>query len=260
MYEVIHQEKTNHHKIRIAKEGDLVSIYSGGGRCMQQSSVNVTDLRKYVYDYLFLAMHFLMFKQPPKRSLVIGLGGGIIPRELSYYYPDSAVDVIEIDERMEGLATEYLHFERTPNMTIHVGDAFNVVDELDEKYDFIFMDGFNGHYVPLHLMSIEFFKKFDRLMDDECIVANNIDKTHPTFLQHVRTLYEAFGDDCYYMHGITNILVKMMFFIKGRLTPVYGLPFGVDKYPEKFDDGRIPQKFEFTNKIRNAKVFSIETV
>ena len=133
--ETIYQIKTPYHQISVTQEGAIRKLISGHGMCRVQSGIDVRDLRVHFFDYSLLSMYSLLFLPSPSNILVVGLGGGVIPRELSHYCPDVKVDIIEIDSNIVKVANDFFFFEETDNVKVHIGDAFNVIKELPSRYD-----------------------------------------------------------------------------------------------------------------------------
>ena len=68
------------------------------------------------------------------------------------------ITTIELSEEMAALAKENIEKAGLKDrITVLVGDASVVLKELDEKYDFVFIDAAKGHYM-------DFFKECDRML------------------------------------------------------------------------------------------------
>ncbi len=205
--------------------------------CREQSSINIKDLREHVYDYSFLAMKGLEFVDSPSKILVIGLGGGIIPRELRYRLPYAEIDIIEIDENIIKLAKDFFFFEEDDKMRVHKGDAFIITKEMKNKYDFIVVDAFFSNYIPFPLMSSEFIRQLYELTSDKAILTVNCSCIHPSFNSQINTYRFVFGDNIYKLNGKKNECSTTLYVGK--------------------KDAIFPDKIEFTDEIKNAKIFTL---
>jgi len=214
---VIFGKKTCHHAVSITECDGLRTMVFGHGMASEQSSIQLNNLEYHVFDYSILSMHSLLFCPNPSKVLVVGLGGGVIPRSLSKYCPDAKIDVIEIDEDVIDLAKEYFYFEETDNVKVYHDDAFNAVEKLDGKYDIVILDAFNTSYTPMHLMSLQFFNRLKTILSDKSVVAINVCKTHPSYYSHVNTLTSSLGDDIYMLDGERNMYASMLFSIQGNI-------------------------------------------
>ena len=118
-------------------------------------------------------------------TLTIGGGGYVFPRYIQEVWPDSQVDVVEIDPAVTKAATQA--FGLSPNTPIHTInlDGRNYVDELLERkrrgeqipqYDFVYMDAFSNMFVPFQLVTRQFNEKIYEIMAaDGIYLINAID-------------------------------------------------------------------------------------
>jgi spermidine synthase len=87
-----------------------------------------------------------------KRALIVGLGGGVLPRLLASFGVRSRV--IEIDPVVVEVAEQYFGFDREAS-DLTIGDGREFLANTDERYDYILLDAFAGEIVPMHLLSDE---------------------------------------------------------------------------------------------------------
>ncbi len=88
------------------------------------------------------------------RGLMIGLAGGVLSGMLSRDGPK--FDVVEIDPRMEVLATRYFGFRPGPGRVV-IADGRVFLRETQELYDVILFDAFLAETLPFHLLTQESF-------------------------------------------------------------------------------------------------------
>jgi hypothetical protein len=89
-------------------DDDILTLYFGEKGWMNwQSGIDLRrPFRPYdIYNRLLFAS--FLCKRKAKRVLVIGLGGGIWPMLIRHYFPSVVVDVVEIDETVIALASDY---------------------------------------------------------------------------------------------------------------------------------------------------------
>ncbi|HEY3321044.1 MAG TPA: fused MFS/spermidine synthase [Planctomycetota bacterium] len=129
------------------------------------NAVNYTDL-----------LHLpLMWVKDPKRVLVVGGGGGIIPSQYNQWY-GSEVDVAEIDPAVERVARKYFQVPNTPNIRFHIGDGRQTVRKFPDKtFDIIFLDAYSsGGQIPFHLLTWEFLQNVRSKLTDRGVLVTNI--------------------------------------------------------------------------------------
>ncbi len=119
--------------------------------------------------------------------LCIGMGVGIVPRELAR--AGAAVDVVEINPAMLPLAERY--FDLDPRLfTLTLGDGRTFVRAARKRYDAVILDAFLGDSIPTHLMSREAFTAVARILKPDGVLVINtfVDVTDPR---------DYFGDSLY---------------------------------------------------------------
>lgn len=251
--------KTNHHKLEIVDDGDIRKLLSGTGSCCEQGAIDLTDLRKHVYDFTLMAMYSLCFVPNPVRVLVVGLGVGVFPRELSFYRSDTVFDVIEIDSHVVDVAYSHFFYRdnkcQNPMINTIVGDAWSVIGSLEGEYDLVFIDAFTDSYIPYHLMCAEFLEAIKNRLSPQGVVAANMANVHPSYSSQIKTYQSVFGDNIYSLIGTRNLAATMLFVAQTKLEPSTDLNLPPQYYPP-FQ----PSKVNFTPEIENSLVFKIFSV
>ncbi len=95
---------------------------------------------------LFLQMICQMFK--PKNVLEIGTFTGYsaicIARGI---YPEGHLDTVEVNDELEDIIKKYLQLANVSNIvTLHIGNALEIINGLDRNYDLVFIDGDKREY------------------------------------------------------------------------------------------------------------------
>lgn len=117
------------------------------------------------------SIHLTRFMRPSiRRVLVIGLGGGTVPKQFVHYYPDTTVDVVEIDPMVVDVAQKYFKVEPSDRLRIHLGDGRLFLKRSTEKWDLIVIDAYTtnryGDTTPPHMVTAEFFTEVSRHLSD----------------------------------------------------------------------------------------------
>ena len=108
---------------------------------------------------------------PGSKTLVLGLGGGVAPRQIAYSLGHS-VDAVELDQRIIDLSERFFDFWPA-RITTYSDDARRYVKKYKGCYDFIVLDIFNGEIMPSHGLSVEAFSDIDRILKPGGLVAIN---------------------------------------------------------------------------------------
>jgi spermidine synthase len=133
---------------------------------------------------------------PGFRALFIGGGGYELPRYLEALYPESVIEVIEIDPEVTAVAHAQLGLRPDTRVATVNEDARMSVAELPVgAYDIVVGDAFNDVSVPWHLTTREFNEQVKSLLraGEGMYAVNVIDAPVPgTFLRAmVNTLLET---------------------------------------------------------------------
>jgi spermidine synthase len=246
-------------RVQVIQDGSirkLLFIWDKATACREQGAINVEDLTEHIYDFSLLGMYSLLFVPNPQRILVLGLGAGVIPREMRRLFPDTHIDIIEIDETIRDVAKNYFFFEEDDKMKVHFGDAFVISKEMEEPYDIICADAFNPSHIPFHLMSVEFIRELHRLSSDRSVVAANCSSYHPSLSGYINTYREVFGDKIYRLDGLKNHYSSTLYICKGEVE-VFDRSSMPKDYPElnPYDIWEIDS--ELTDEIKNTKIFTL---
>ncbi len=174
------------------------------------SYVDVDDPTFLVYGYEKVLGDLSIYmgdRDPQFRSLFIGGGGYTMPRFIEDRFPDSVVEVVEIDPEVTEVVHKYLGMPRDTRIVTYNEDARTKFLELPEgRYDLIVGDAFDHFSVPYHLTTLEFNERVDELLKDGGMYTLNVvDKLHRgRFLRAVvHTLQETF-DYVYVMRNNDN--------------------------------------------------------
>ena len=152
---------------RILKSGGMFSSSFG----TIYSIMDTKSIFTNSYPDAFLPLPRLYAK--PK-VLVIGLGGGTIPYQLTKIYGDNiSIDVAEIDEAMVRVSKRFL-LGREQKWSIHVKDGLDFVEHSDCRYDIIILDAYNEDVMPAEFISAAFVEAASKALTKEGILAINM--------------------------------------------------------------------------------------
>lgn len=196
--EIIHEERSLYRDIVVTQDGDR--------RCMQfdvryaamnQSCMDLGDRQRLVFDYAQMSFAGLLINPEPRRVLIAGLGGGSIPSLMHEEFPDTGIDVVEVDPAVVRVAKEYFDFRETERMEVHEADARVFIKRAglrDESYDYILLDAFSEEYIPEHLLTREFLQEVKQLLTDDGVLVANTFATSRLYDHESETYRDVFGE------------------------------------------------------------------
>ncbi len=194
---VVFQKRSLYRNISVTEGDGMVCLEFTTRRSHTwQSCQRQSDPDRLVFDYTRMVFAGLALDPHPRRVLVIGLGGGSIPRTMHGLYPDARIDVAEIDPAVRDVARDYFDFHAAGPLAVHIGDGRVFVRRALAKgahYDFIVLDAFNGDYIPEHLMTREFLLECRRLLSADGVLVANTFSSSKLYDSESATYQAAFG-------------------------------------------------------------------
>lgn len=154
---------------RVAYEDDLRVLYSGTTlHGMQSLSDPAIPLSYYHPDGP--VGDFLPVTGPDQNLGFIGLGAGSLA---AYSQPGQLVRFHEIDPTVVRLAQNYFTFlsDAEGEVDIVLGDGRLSLEEVPtDGYDVIVVDAFTSDSIPVHLLTVEAFEAYDRVVAPDGVV------------------------------------------------------------------------------------------
>lgn len=196
--EIIHREKSLYRNLFVEEIDGIrcLKFRSRGGRESNQSCIVLEHLDLLALNYTKMAMGGLFLNSNPKEVLVIGLGGGILPRTLRDMLPTTKITSVEIDPAVVKVAEKYFYFRSDENNSVVTQDARVFVKRAglqSKKFDFIILDAFNGDYIPGHLMTLEFFQELRQILTPQGVLLANTFSRSELMDSEAATYQAAFG-------------------------------------------------------------------
>jgi len=197
--QLVHKKNSLYHRIFVYRNGPVVTLRFGKTPLVPiQTQVNLDDLRQHMLEYTMLSFSGLLYQPEPKRMLVLGLGGGVIPREMHHYFPQLEIDVVEIDPEIPVIAKRFFGFREDEKLKVHVADGRLFIKKMlsreqPPKYDLVVLDAFNGDYIPFHLMTREFLEELRGILAADGVVIANVFYSNRLFDAELKTFLSVFG-------------------------------------------------------------------
>ncbi|HET8528018.1 MAG TPA: fused MFS/spermidine synthase [Gaiellaceae bacterium] len=113
-------------------------------------------------------------ERPVRRLLVIGDGGGTIPRAYGRFYPQVRIDGVELDPPVTAAARRYLGLGRIVQLHPITADGRVFLERSRARYDEIIVDAYRQPYIPFQLATAEFFRLVREHLAPGGVVALNV--------------------------------------------------------------------------------------
>jgi spermidine synthase len=199
--------ETEYNDVFINKRGtQLTMSFQLKGWDYTESVVNLADPDDMPLRYTQVMTVALAYPETPKSILMLGLGGGSIPIYLGRFLPESSITTVEIDPGVISAAKTYFGIRETPRMRYRDADARVFLNRNPERHDLILVDAYRGGYVPVHLLTREFYALLKQRLAPGGAVAFNIHDGSKLYASTVRTLGEVFSGLDLYPTGLGEVI------------------------------------------------------
>jgi spermidine synthase len=183
-----------------------------------QSEANLADPDDLPLRYTRVMSLGAIYPPEIKRVLVLGLGGGSISVYLHRFLPAAAIDAVELDPGVIGVAKKYFGVRETARLHLIESDGRVFLNRHADLYDLIIVDTFTGSYIPFHMMTKEFYQLVRSRLAPHGVVVFNILPAEKLFPSNVRTLKAAFDNLDFFNSGDRSLDMTSVLVI-GRLDP-----------------------------------------
>ena len=199
----VHREESQYYTIQVVRtvrEDTGAPLHALHLDHLVHSFGDLEDPAYLHYSYLRMFRDMIeetVERRPDARILFIGGGGYTLPRLVAGTWPDTVVDVVEIDPAVTRVAYRYFKVPAVSNIRTVNEDARWFAMRASSQYDVILIDAFNDLSVPYHLTTREFTLLLQRLLRPGGVVAANVidDFGDGRFLaSYLATLQSVFGE------------------------------------------------------------------
>jgi spermidine synthase len=158
----------------------------------RQSAMSLAEPDRLELPYVRAMLAVLLFTEPPRRVLLLGLGGGSLGKFLLRQYPSSLIDAVESREVVVSLARRFFGLPDDPRLTIHVVDGHDFLSResggRSGAYDHVFVDIFDHRGLAAALGDSDFFTALRGLLAADGAVAVNLWRTQPESLRRAMAM------------------------------------------------------------------------
>jgi spermidine synthase len=174
---LLHSERSLYREVLVYESGSVRCIcFTRFCRIGRQTCQDVKHPDRIVMNYPQMMLGALFVMPEPRSVLIIGLGGGTIPRALQEVIPNARIDVVEIDPAVVNVARRYFDMGQNGNLNVIEADGRVHVKRAlrgQQRYDLIMLDAFDHEYIPEHLLTQEFLQEVKSLLTPTGVLAAN---------------------------------------------------------------------------------------
>lgn len=189
----VERHDTIYNSLTIERRGSVVELRarSRQGEYLE-SAVDLDDPLHLVVAYTRTLYTGLFFQPKPGRVLMIGLGGAGFHRLFTHAFPDTLLQSVELDAKVEELARTHMDFQPNGRTPVAIMDGRLFVKRSRESWDWLILDAFRGGYVPPHLKTQEFYRECSARLSENGVFITNLHAGTELFYADLKTLQSVF--------------------------------------------------------------------
>lgn len=161
-----------------------------------QSRMLVDDPTALDLAYSRVMMAFVMLRSQPSSILMIGLGGGSLPKYCHRHFPQAQITVVEINPEVIAARDTFLVPPDDERFKVVCGDGAALVASAQPgAYDVILVDGFGPDgQQPEELCSIAFYKACRAALRESGVLMVNLQDLEPQCSRLIGRVWQVFGE------------------------------------------------------------------
>ena len=183
----VHKGMTGEESVDVSEMDGVRSLYLGSETV--QSAMRVKSPYALELAYSRGMMMFLLFMKHPKNVLIVGLGGGSIPKYIHHFLPEMQTRVVEINPRIIQVARSHFYLpEDDERLEVVEGDGVAYLQDNSSAADVLLLDIFDSQGVPPEIYNQAFFDTCEASLRLDGMMAVNLwgsDKNFDIYLQRI---------------------------------------------------------------------------
>lgn len=247
---VLYETKSAFHDIKIVE--NEIGKFLHYNNTYQAGFIN-TDFYKGNLPYINYFLIPYLMNAKAEKILLIGLGTGKIVSQYEYLFENLVrIDVVDIEENISEIATEYFGFSPSSKFNFILQDGLIYLRQNKTKYDLIVVDVANNDGIDFRFLSDEYFQSIKKSLKKSGIFVSNMcaspdfGNTKNKFIKKYFPLYKKYFKQIHVFKGNMSdrIYYKSFFDIDERVIDITNvILISAEKYKE------IRKKREETEKI-----------
>lgn len=187
----LHRNVSEFGQVEIGEIDGIRSMYIDTNTI--QSSMRVKAPYELVLTYSRGMMAFLLFLEEAQESLMIGLGGGSIPKFIWKNCPQIKQTIVEINPKIIHIArTHFFVPENDERLNILEADGLAYLKEHPASTQVLLMDAYDGKGIPPDFCTQDFFDDCAKVLKNEGVFAINLWGSDKNFGLYLQRIYNSF--------------------------------------------------------------------
>lgn len=159
-----------------------------------QSAMSLDSPQTLVLEYMRRMMSFLLFMDPPGRSLHAGIGAGAMLRFFHHHWPQADVHAVDNHEPLIHATREHFGLPPLSPSSLHLMDVYTYLTQVNyEPFDIILADLFDGDSGS-EIWTEELVQLcFDNLAQSGFLIINMLPHNAPAFTRILSKIRDIFS-------------------------------------------------------------------
>ena len=178
--------------VAVSEEGGVRFLHIGGDAI--QSAMRLVEPDRLELHYTRAMMGFLLFHPAPEKVLMVGLGGGSMPRFLHRAFPRTRITVLDVSPAVVAAARRYFDFPADgPRLSVVLEDGAVWVPAHPASADVLLLDAFEDGRQVETLCSEKFYAQAHAALMDPGVLVQNFMADDDKLDKRVERLERVFG-------------------------------------------------------------------
>jgi spermidine synthase len=144
--------------------------------------------------YTQTMMGFLLLNPAPRDILIVGLGGGSLPKYCYKHLPDCRITTVEINKEVISLRDKFAIPPDEERFSVVNADGAEYLAGRCNSADVIILDGYNAEGIPDSLASQHFFDQCALVLRDNGVLVSNLCQVDTRLDVYLSRLRAAFNN------------------------------------------------------------------
>lgn len=158
-----------------------------------QSTMQLDDPYALVSAYTRKMMAFLLLNPVPRKMLMLGLGGGALPKFCYNRLPRTDIAVVEINEDVIALRDEFCIPKDDERFRVVHADGGAYLAQSEDPVDIILVDAFDPTGIARSLSASQFYSRASDCLTDNGILVMNFWGDRERYVENLTQAARAFG-------------------------------------------------------------------
>lgn len=188
----IHRRVAEDDMVEVTEVDGVRALHLGNSTV--QSAMRIKAPNDLELTYTRGMMSFLLFRPEARTLLLVGLGGGSIPKFVHHYMTHMTITAVEINPRVIEIARSHFWLpEDDDRLVVVEADGAAIVRETVGVADVLMLDAYAPHGIAPDLCSQDFYDTCAEALSSDGVLVVNLWGSDKNFDVYLQRLEQSFG-------------------------------------------------------------------